>query len=168
MLHLASTAACLLQLLFVTPYQTWSPLAECGSLAGGPLPTTPLESPESGLPGSDPSPMVCPGLPRDLDRGAAGISSLHLQTQRPGRARACQGGEPAPRNTGSEFQVSGVRNRPREQSQLRETHPPHGRQGDDGIQGSAFDVNPGINSPLLFLHSKSLGSSLQTKSRQML
>lgn len=39
---------------------------------------------------------------------------------------------------------------------------PHGQQGDGGIQGSALDLNPGIDSPLLFLHSKSLGSSLQT------
>lgn len=59
----------------------------------------------------NPRPVVCPGLPRDLDRGAAGISSLCLQTEAregwglPGRRGSCP-------EHGIEFHVTGVRNRP--------------------------------------------------------
>lgn len=150
-LHPATTAACLLQPLVVTSYQTLPPLAECSSPDGGTLPTTPLESPESGLPGQTQGPWCAP-----VSLGT------WIVEQRGSTPYVCrprgQGGLGPAREERASCPEHGIRishnwgqKQATESSPSSERHTcPHGRRGDGGIQDLAVDSNPGIDSPLFF------------------
>lgn len=110
-----------------------------------------LECPENGLLWSDPSLVVSPALTRDLDAGGGGQLIKFADTEASEGLGLPGWREPAPGNTGSEFQVTGVRNRPPRAIPAQKDMPHlHRWQGNEVIQDSTLDLNPGLGFMLLF------------------